>query len=71
MWAQPEGEGVVIDDKSWQPWYVLYILPDCMARLAAPHTMATVLYYISYLIGPTSGNVQEWNIKPQRIDYHF
>jgi len=26
-----------------------------LARLAVPHTMATHLYYISYLIGPTSG----------------
>jgi len=22
---RPEGEGVVIDDKSWQPWYECYI----------------------------------------------
>ena len=22
---QPEGEGMVIDDKSWQPWYKCYI----------------------------------------------
>jgi len=33
--------------------------------------MATMLYYISYLIGPTSGDTQEWTIKAQRVDYYF
>ena len=37
----------------------------------ALNPMATVLYYISYLIGPTSDTTQEWIIKPQRVDYHF
>ena len=23
-WAAPSGPGVVIDDKSWQPWYNYY-----------------------------------------------
>jgi len=31
----------------------------------ALHAMATVVYYISYLIGPTSGDIQEWIKKPQ------
>jgi len=26
--VQPKGEGMIIDNESWQPWYVLYILPD-------------------------------------------
>jgi len=29
--------------------------PTWLARLAVPHTMATMLYYISYLTGSTSG----------------
>jgi len=34
-------------------------------------TLGELLYYISYLIGPTSSDTQEWIIKPQRVDYHL
>jgi len=48
---------------------VCVIYPTWFAWLVAPHAMATVLYYISYLIGPTSGDAQEWIIELQRVDY--
>ena len=54
-----KGEGMAINDKLWQPWYKCYLIGPTIAAL---HAMATVLYYISYLIGPNSGNTQEWII---------
>ena len=52
--AKPEGEGVDINHKTHGYRAVSITYPTGMVRLAALHAMATMLYYISYLIGPTS-----------------